>query len=415
MNDTFRGMQPTWANACVGNNGNPSYQEYFEGFSVAANQILDAVINSHGLKYSVDIMIYPICFNMRHSVELRLKYAIKQLIVLFSYRHITLQFDFDGSHDILLIWQFYEKNAIEFDSRFRVSLEKIKPVILDIAEMDRTGQTFRYPHDIDNNKHLTETPVINLINLRSKFNNLEENLDSLNYLNKQLLEEYSLGSFTKKLSRNQLLDLARRLPNADTWLNHTFKITKKQIQAEFLISSNDLSKAINIIKSNYELANLIDIKLNILGLTDEKLILFIRNWIKLHPNYNQKTRSNKTEPEILMSSEIADNFLENLYSENRIKISIWERIRSDISPEYIAGINSLFYFARNLTYSEYYKLNYDKQLKEAILIINSDDQVKENIFHILDKTNFLYNCLNSLQVLSQTKLIDTICNEFSIE
>ena len=68
----FRGGEPSWANACVGENGQPGYYEYSKGYSRAANILLEAVRKSKDSELC-DELIYPICFNMRHSVELRFK------------------------------------------------------------------------------------------------------------------------------------------------------------------------------------------------------------------------------------------------------------------------------------------------------------------------------------------------------
>ncbi|WP_342247873.1 hypothetical protein [Pseudomonas sp. OTU2001] len=69
-NSTFCSSEPTWANACVGNNGSPGYFEYSKGFSTAANLLIDQVL-SRKMDLEIDDLVYPVCFNMRHSVELR--------------------------------------------------------------------------------------------------------------------------------------------------------------------------------------------------------------------------------------------------------------------------------------------------------------------------------------------------------
>ncbi|WP_138726047.1 hypothetical protein [Pseudomonas lactis] len=99
-NPTFHGAEPSWANACVGNNGQPSYVEYSEGFSKAANILIDLVIKDRSIHLSVDEFVYPVCFNMRHSVELRLKGAIDELIEIAKFKNINIQFNSSGSHDI---------------------------------------------------------------------------------------------------------------------------------------------------------------------------------------------------------------------------------------------------------------------------------------------------------------------------
>ena len=92
-NTTFSGGNPTWANACVGENGFPGYWEYAKGFSQAAAILIHTALQRRGLEHSVDELVYPVCFNMRHSVELRLKGAISELIAIQDYRSISLKFD----------------------------------------------------------------------------------------------------------------------------------------------------------------------------------------------------------------------------------------------------------------------------------------------------------------------------------
>lgn len=64
---------PQYTTACVGNNGNPNILTYAEGFSSAANHLIDICISSMGGEFPADIAVYPICFNMRHAIELYLK------------------------------------------------------------------------------------------------------------------------------------------------------------------------------------------------------------------------------------------------------------------------------------------------------------------------------------------------------
>lgn len=98
-NATFRGAEPSWANACVGNNGSPGYREYAEGFSDAANMLLAHVLDNEE-RSNVDILVYPICFNIRHAVELRLKHAIIKIKHLYEVKKINKVFDLVTIHDI---------------------------------------------------------------------------------------------------------------------------------------------------------------------------------------------------------------------------------------------------------------------------------------------------------------------------
>jgi hypothetical protein len=211
QNSTFRRASPSWANACVGDNGSPSYVEYAKGFSKAANILIDAVLNDRSTHLTTDLFVYPVCFNMRHSVELRLKGAISALQSLAKCKSIIIAFDFSGSHDIFKIWKFFKNESEKLDNRFRTTNSQLEPTILDIADIDPTGQTFRYPFSTQSTKHLTEIALINFIVLQQKFRALEAKLDELLTLYEWLQLEYNQGPQIR-LQRNEIFVIAEELP-----------------------------------------------------------------------------------------------------------------------------------------------------------------------------------------------------------
>jgi hypothetical protein len=130
VNKTFCGSEPSWANACVGNNGAPDYKEYSKGFSRAAIVLIDKVLEEDSIDFHIDDFIYPICFNMRHSVELRLKHAIQILEQLAKYKGCSSKFDLSGSHDIKNIWCHFKRKSEVFDIRYSEINNRIEPLIL---------------------------------------------------------------------------------------------------------------------------------------------------------------------------------------------------------------------------------------------------------------------------------------------
>lgn len=98
------------------------------------------------------------------------------------------------------------------DSRYVSLNSEINQIILDIASVDSTGQTFRYPISNESQKHLTEVSIINIIVLKEKFAELEQSLDLLHRLNLWLRDEYQQGTHTSKLSRPMIYHLAMHLP-----------------------------------------------------------------------------------------------------------------------------------------------------------------------------------------------------------
>ncbi len=397
-NSTFCGGEPTWANACVGNNGSPSYVEYAIGFSKAANLIIDQVLSSRDFHLSVDDMVYPVCFNMRHSVELRLKGAIEDLKIIAEWKGIQLKFDLAGSHDIGNIWSFFKEESENIDQRYKVINDRIQPTILDIADVDSTGQTFRYPIDNESQKHLTDVALINFIFLKHKFGTLEKELDNLLYLTKFLIEEYSLGSFTKKLSRHQLFLLADELPKLSSWKLDEFKETKLVIRGKFSLTSNDLTKAIDLIKSNYELSFKIDNRLPLRGVDEYLLIWFLDFWMQLNPEILIRHDKGLFEVD-------TDNIFESLKRDAEIKKKFWANLCGYLTAETLAGLKALFYFAKDKKFSETYVRTYERELEESTVYLKGGiDSLWESFMHLADKTNFFDNLVMSLFFLNYDDL-----------
>lgn len=402
-NSTFCVGKPTWTNACVGNNGSPSYVEYAVGFSKAANLIIDQVLKSKSLHLSVDEMVYPVCFNMRHSVELRLKGAIEALKVIAEWKGKRLSFDLVGSHNIGNIWSFFKNESEIIDDRYKEINDRIEPTILDLAEVDATGQTFRYPINTESQKHLTDISIINFIVLKEKFGTLEKELDNLLYLNKYLTEEYSLGSFTKKLSRCQLFLLADELPPLSLWKRDGFVETKNSIREKFSLSSNDLSNAIDLIKSNYELSFKIDNLLPLKGVDEYILIWFLDFWMQINPEI--LSRQYKIDLFDLDSSDI----LESLTCDSKIKGKFKKNLNGYLTAESLAGLKALFYFAHDKMFSETYVSIYERELEESKSYIRSGvGGVWDSFMHLADKTNFFDHLVISLYFLNYSDLAEEL-------
>ncbi|WP_299143412.1 hypothetical protein [uncultured Vibrio sp.] len=402
-NSTFRGGEPSWSNACVGYNGSPSYVEYARGFSKAANLIIDQTLSSQDMHINVDDMVYPACFNMRHSVELRLKGAIEELGLIASWKGARLNFDLVGSHDIGNIWTFFKRESENLDTRYRAINEKIEPTILDIADVDATGQTFRYPIDNESQRHLTDIAIINFNVLKAKFIALERELDNLLFLTEFLTEEYSLKTFTKKLSRQQLFSLADELPSFSTWKNESFKETKKTVRKQFSLSSNDLTKAIDIIKSNYELRHKIDYRLPLKGIDEYDLIWFLDFWMELNPEI--LSRQDKVG---LVEIDV-DSIVDSLQREATIKAKFWDNLNGYLTVESLAGLNAIYYFARDKMFSETYVRSYENELKESTMHLKDGvDGAWESLMHLADKTNFFDNLVMSLFFLHYDDLAEEL-------
>jgi len=397
-NKTFIGGEPIWGNACVGNNGQPSYIEYARGYSESANLIIKTVLEQ---KLTVDIFIYPICFNMRHSVELRLKGLITELEKFKEYRDKLPIFDLEGSHDLGKIWCYIKDEIVKLDKRYEEFIQELDSYIMDIAMVDSTGQVFRYPMSNENHKHLVEVNTISLHILQKRFKELELLLDNLNDFNDSILEEYSCGTYTKKLSRLDILNLAKILPLEKEW----DKLDKEKLKKDFLISGRDLSKAINLIKNHYEFNQLIGINKKLIYTNINDLILFFDIWIQIHED---KTTSDKPIIQSVNLSNKDDmiSIFKEIKRSEEVFHSSWDKVLDTIKVHSFIEIRALFYFGRDnqfsTPYSEKYTSTLEYKIKEKL------HSYKSEFKHILDKPNAFENILASLYFLGQYKIADSI-------
>ncbi|KJG19288.1 hypothetical protein UB37_19060 [Photobacterium iliopiscarium] len=405
QNQTFVCAKPSHLNACVGENGNPTYVQYAIGFSQAANLLIDQVIEDD-IKYPVDDFIYPVCFNMRHSVELRLKGAITELQILGTIAGKNLDFDLSGSHDIGRIWNFFKTKSESFDSRYQAINQKIEPTVLDIADVDATGQTFRYPVSTESQKHLVEVGNINFVVLKERFNSLEAHLDTLLGLNDFLIIEYEQDSFIPRLSRVQLFQLALDLPDYSDWHEEKFNETKIELKKKYGLSSNLLSNAINIIKNHYELAPMIGLRVELLGISKEELIKFLTYWHQYHEDAKEKTLAGPT----VTSSASIDLFGYIERTSNQ-RVEICKDASSWITGDKLAGLKALFYFARDFGFSERYIVQYDRECASLPIHQNLKD-FEQTFMDLIRKTNGFSNILKSLFFLKHNELAKELIEHF---
>jgi hypothetical protein len=129
--------------------------DYGNGFYQGGVAIVNAVIDGA----SPDLLLYPAAFSFRHGIELYLKFILKSLIRLNSSKRT-----FSKNHDI----PSYFSSICEEFSSFNppiidpIDLSIAKDIIDDFRQIDPTGQVFRYPEDVWNNKHLVGIKLINV-------------------------------------------------------------------------------------------------------------------------------------------------------------------------------------------------------------------------------------------------------------
>lgn len=408
-NNTFRGGEPFWANACVGENGMPDYYEYAKGFSEASNVLINAALSNSGCDHAVDIMIYPICFNMRHSVELRLKGAVVILSKLASSRQPLPEFNLEGSHDIGKIWEYLSRELNNFDSRLTFFTDALDPFIKDFADIDPTGQTFRYPFSNENVKHLTDIPTINVGILQRVFAALELLLDYFKNFLIELNDEYALKTHTKRISRHQILEIASETPSKEDWGSPAFAEFKDRVKTSYNIGSKELTEVLNIVKELYTSRFSAFTPPKLKFLTKAKIEKFFDAWIFV----NQPEKEAPNNSRITSNSDsMRDHFAIAIERDNRQK-SIWDDLTASFSKDELADLTAL-YETGGSNYAEHYPFHvefYQTEIQEGNYSYYGGTD--EALRRLIKKPRTLQNIMKTLFLIGQYPLADSLAEKYS--
>lgn len=204
----------------------------------------------------VDALVYPICFNARHFIELFLKDSIRAISALGTN---AVQLGINKTHDLADLWTDFA-TAIARDSRLVKLGMPLEEVFKEIAEVDNTGMTFRYSRDLDEKVHLAGHENINLGVLGDSLREMFKQAEEFSVCLTELHQEYAQSTFTGKLHRANIESIARRLPPHEKWAEQ-LKPIKEEICDQLRLSSNDFCKALVLIKRHREFSSLIGIEL----------------------------------------------------------------------------------------------------------------------------------------------------------
>ncbi len=308
--------------ACVGENGGTENFDIREGFKSSVNIMIEAVENG---EYE-DTMIYPVVYNARHSIELSLKIVLEYIIYIYNIKNKTfLEEDKKNifTHDIELLDSIIMK-YYRVDNRIVTKYDIIRPYLEDYY-FDKKGDVFKYELDHDGKPHLISQGIssISYDVLKRKFNEVMVLFDNLIFEVMYLNKEYSMGTFTKKLSRDSIKEIAQKLPSYVSWKDARFKEIKEKIKAEYSINSNELSDIINLIKNHCEFCTYIGMELKIGDIPEKELRAYVRlvmemNGQSLYTNEVKVRCSNMSEINLLeiqktaikreeLSKDISDN------------------------------------------------------------------------------------------------------------
>jgi hypothetical protein len=112
-----------------------------------------------------DLLVYPICLNFRHAVELFIKYLISDLVKL-----TRSNAKFRASHSLQGNWStamnLIKQTKLDVDADEK---KLITNIVTDIMEVDPNGNIFRYPESIQGDRHLKDWAIVNLAVVNDAF------------------------------------------------------------------------------------------------------------------------------------------------------------------------------------------------------------------------------------------------------
>lgn len=386
QNKTFCGGDVTRLNACVGENGWNDIYTYADGYLEATKELLRHAIQIES-SGNVDILVYPIVYNARHGLELMLKATL--LVAKDIRTNVTIDLSkVYETHDLGILWLELKSKLGLIDKRFIAFIDQLDEHIFDYSSIDPNGQIFRYPQDRETKQqHLKGTSLISLAVFQKRFQIMSELIDNLYNQAECLREEYSLGTFTAKLSRAELSEIATKLPPKSQWTDESFLDVKQKIRTEYSLTSNDFCRALNAIQNHPEFATKIGIEIPLKhAKKDDFLLFFDAHKMQKHEPLQKLNKSALAEITALYHlgrhSEPCERFSLH-YQEQFAEVSLKKNI-----DHYLA-----YYFLKN---------NFKEKVLHGLIMMGNESlsvQLSQNVMTVSARRKILSNLVSFKKLL----------------
>ena len=154
------------------------------------------------------------------------------------------------THNIEELYKMACENK-NIDRRIPAYFENIEDMI-QFYYFDEEGDAFKYELNKDDQPHMIKNKIshISIELLETEFKEVMKKFDDLICFLESCVDEYSLGTFTKSLSRVDIWEISKKLPAYEEWSTEKFKEVKEQIKQEYRLGSKELSDALNLIKEH---------------------------------------------------------------------------------------------------------------------------------------------------------------------
>ncbi len=375
-------------NACIG--AQAEAENYLDGYMEAAFELVDAVIEKR-MHDKRDTLVLPILYNARHAVELALKYTAGRLI---DAKILTGDAPLD--HDIASAWQRLSEAHLP-DAALRCHIDDLQPFVRSLASIDDDGQALRYVTRTDGTKSMEDRSLANLEVIRVGLRVLARILDDLKHRTIDLVGELWTGTFTAECSRSDLYAIAKKLPHKPAWTTDDFTGARAAVMAEYHLTSNAFSRAVNKIKVQTELAGMIGIPSKPKHLTDELAILAVEQWRRLHPPRIKK-------PDDLGLDYFAPRDFDAMQTSADLEAEVAGIWRDTLTAPQLADLEVIYYLGRNRQFCE----AYPEDLVKTLPLYQDGAQAPAKIRHLMEKTNLRDGLVTGLVLIGDRALAERI-------
>lgn len=358
---------------------------YVDGFMDAAMELASAVIDRR-LLGKRDTLVMPILFNVRHAVELSLKHALAVL-----HRCRILPTAPARNHDIAAHWRRLSDLDVP-DEWLRIVIAGLEPYVLSLAAIDDDGQSLRYPERRDGQQSLADRSLANIGVIRDTLTKLQPLLKDLKFRTLDFEVERNNGVFTPRLSRHDLFQITKRLPQRQDWGGPEFTAAKAAIMEHYRLSNRQFSEGLKAIKRHRQMGPALGLEFTLGYLTDAHALEIVSAWLEVNPpQLPQPAR-------LIMAGSIT---LAMVLEDNEQERALVQRAIKTMSIDELADLKTIYNFGRGPgRFVEVYEDELEATRRQWAL----DDKLVEHVHYPLSKSNFAHALIEGVKQLGHPHL-----------